>query len=215
MLTVENLSFKTKDKVILSKLNVKVLDGEFVTIAGASGSGKSTLLKLIANLICPTEGKIIYNGIDIKTVDIPRYRQEVSYCFQQPTLFGETVLDNLEFPFLVRKEKFSDTRVRALLTLVDLDEAYLEKPITELSGGERQRVALIRNLVFPPKILLLDEVTTGLDETSKQIVHQFIADVHAQGITILQVTHDREEIEQAEKVLRIEKGGIVDESRDI
>lgn len=215
MLTVENLSFKTKDKVILSKLNVKVLDGEFITIAGASGSGKSTLLKLIANLICPTEGKIIYNGIDIKTMDIPRYRQEVSYCFQQPTLFGETVLDNLEFPFLVRKEKSSDTRVRALLTLVDLDEAYLEKPITELSGGERQRVALIRNLVFPPKILLLDEVTTGLDEASKQIVHQFIADVHAQGITILQVTHDREEIEQAEKVLRIEKGGIVDESRDI
>lgn len=215
MLTVENLSFKTKDKVILSKLNVKVLDGEFVTIAGASGSGKSTLLKLIANLICPTEGKIIYNGIDIKTMDIPKYRQEVSYCFQQPTLFGETVLDNLEFPFLVRKEKFSDTRVRALLNLVDLDEAYLEKPITELSGGERQRVALIRNLVFPPKILLLDEVTTGLDEASKQIVHQFIADVHAQGITILQVTHDRDEIEQAEKVLRIEKGGIVDESRDI
>jgi putative ABC transport system ATP-binding protein len=119
------------------------------------------------------------------------------------------VLDNLEFPFLVRKEKFADSRVRSLLTLVDLDEAYLEKPITELSGGERQRVALIRNLVFPPKMLLLDEVTTGLDEASKQIVHQFIADVHAQGITILQVTHDRDEIEQAEKVLRIEKGGIV------
>jgi putative ABC transport system ATP-binding protein len=209
MLTVENLSFKTKDKVILSKLNLKVLDSEFITIAGASGSGKSTLLKLIANLICPTEGKILYNGADIKTVDIPRYRQEVSYCFQQPTLFGETVLDNLEFPFLVRKEKFADSRVRSLLTLVDLDEAYLEKPITELSGGERQRVALIRNLVFPPKMLLLDEVTTGLDEASKQIVHQFIADVHAQGITILQVTHDRDEIEQAEKVLRIEKGGIV------
>ncbi len=91
---------------------------------------------------------------------IETYRQKVSYCFQQPTLFGETVYDNLLFPFTVRQEAFNQEKVVALLQQVKLPAAYLEKKIAELSGGERQRVALLRNIIFVPDVLLLDEVTT-------------------------------------------------------
>ena len=92
------------------------------------------------------------------------YRRASSYCFQQPTLFGETVADNLAFPYQIRKQVMDTKRVVTALNNVGLSERTLHQPIIELSGGERQRVALIRNILFLPKVLLLDEVTAGLDE---------------------------------------------------
>ena len=99
-----------------------------------------------------------------------------------------------------------------MLELVALPNDYLNKNITELSGGEKQRVALIRNLMFLPEILLLDEVTTGLDEKNKNIVHDLITAVQKENVTIIQVTHDPEEIKNASKILWLEKGSISDES---
>ena len=96
--------------------------------------------------------------------------------------------------------------------MVDLPESYLTKKITELSGGERQRVALIRNLIFLPKVLLLDEVTVGLDSASKAIVKKLIQRVHADGVTILLVTHESDILAQAQQVIWIKEGKIVDES---
>ena len=140
---------------------------------------------------------------------IETYRQKVSYFFQQPTLFGETVYDNLLFPFTVRQEAFNQEKVVALLQQVKLPAAYLEKKIAELSGGERQRVALLRNIIFVPDVLLLDEVTTGLDEESKQIVNQLLNQLNKeQGVTLVRVTHDTEEIQQAQQVIRIVAGKV-------
>ena len=89
---------------------------------------------------------------------------------------------------------------------------FLKKNINSLSGGEKQRVALIRNLVFLPRILLLDEVTTGLDENSKEIVHHLFDDVRKKHVTILQVTHDKSEIEKANKIFEVKKA-FLDEKR--
>lgn len=133
----------------------------------------------------------------------------MSYCFQQPTLFDETVRDNLSLPFAIRKQDFDEKRAQEALKQVDLPADYLDKKITTLSGGEKQRVALIRNLLFRPEVLLLDEVTTGLDEESKQIVHQLIARVHQEGTTIVQVTHDQEELAASKQLLHMEKGGVL------
>ena len=83
---------------------------------------------------------------------------KVSYCFQQPVLFGDTVADKLDFPFEIRKEPVKRQHEIELLKHVNLSSSYLEKPIADLSGGEKQRVALIRNLLFKPKVLLLDEL---------------------------------------------------------
>ena len=137
------------------------------------------------------------------------YRRHVSYCFQQPVLFGETVSDNLDFPFQIRNQAPDRNRQQELLDQVNLPKDYLTKSISSLSGGERQRVALIRNLMFKPAILLLDEVTTGLDAQNKQIVHQLIANYRQTG-NILAITHDHDELDKAEKIITV-KGGQINE----
>lgn len=207
IIEVKHLAYAVKGKQILRDVNFKVEENDFLTIIGPSGSGKSTTLKLIASLITPTSGQILYSGKDIAEIEPINYRREVSYCFQQPSLFGNTVKDNLAFPYQIRDQKIDRDHLVTLLSEVDLSENFLDKDINSLSGGEKQRVALIRNIVFLPKVLLLDEVTTGLDYDSKNIVHNLIKSVYKQGVTILQVTHDQSEIQAANKIVRIEKGG--------
>ena len=96
-----------------------------------------------------------------------------------------------------------------VLESVDLKPDFLNKNITELSGGEKQRVALIRNLLFKPEVLLLDEITTGLDNDSKEIVHRLIQNVHKDNTTIIQVTHDNDEIHQADQIIKVAEGKLV------
>ncbi|MFG5466910.1 ATP-binding cassette domain-containing protein [Enterococcus faecalis] len=209
LLRAEGVSYQVNGRSILSDIDLSFETGSNTTIVGPSGSGKSTFLKILSSLLSPTEGEIFYQEAPITTMPIETYRQKVSYCFQQPTLFGETVYDNLLFPFTVRQEAFNQEKVVALLQQVKLPAAYLEKKITELSGGERQRVALLRNIIFVPDVLLLDEVTTGLDEESKQIVNQLLNQLNKeQGVTLVRITHDTEEIQQAQQVIRIVAGKV-------
>ncbi|EHQ9003933.1 ATP-binding cassette domain-containing protein [Enterococcus faecalis] len=209
LLRAEGVSYQVNGRSILSDIDLSFETGSNTTIVGPSGSGKSTFLKILSSLLSPTEGEIFYQEAPITTMPIETYRQKVSYCFQQPTLFGETVYDNLLFPFTVRQEAFNQEKVVALLQQVKLPAAYLEKKIAELSCGERQRVALLRNIIFVPDVLLLDEVTTGLDEESKQIVNQLLNQLNKeQGVTLVRVTHDTEEIQQAQQVIRIVAGKV-------
>ncbi|MFD1484874.1 ATP-binding cassette domain-containing protein [Lacticaseibacillus baoqingensis] len=193
-------------QTILHDIDLTVAPGEYLTLAGPSGSGKSTLLRLLATLLTPTSGTITYAGQPQASYDKIDYRREVSYCFQQPSLFGETVADNLRFPFEIRKQAFDDAQATSALADVALAPTMLEKPITSLSGGEKQRVALIRNLLFTPKVLLLDEITTGLDLDTKNIIHALITKLNAQGITIIAVTHDEGEIQAAHRLIHLVNG---------
>lgn len=206
ILSLKNVSYHVKNKNIISNLSLDIAENEFLTITGPSGSGKSTILKLLANLISPTEGIIEFMNKDINQYLPTEYRRKVSYCFQQPLLFGEKVVDNLRFPFRIRKQKFDQDKAVRALKAVDLTPDFLNKNITELSGGEKQRVALIRNILFKPDVLLLDEITTGLDDDSKEIVHTLIKEVHQNKTTIIQVTHDNDEIEHAGKIIKIVEG---------
>lgn len=208
IIELKHVAYQVKDKQILQNISFTVKKNDFLTLVGPSGAGKSTILKLIANLISPSAGEIRYQNKNINKLDPIAYRRQVSYCFQQPSLFGKTVKDNLLFPYQIRKKEASQQHLIDLLNRVDLGTDFLDKEITDLSGGEKQRVALIRNLVFLPKVLLLDEVTTGLDEDSKVIVHQLIKAIHDQGITIIQVTHDQDEIKAANNIVQIKKGGM-------
>ena len=210
ILKLRNVAYQAGQKQILQNVSFEVEEGAFLTLIGPSGAGKSTILKLIANLINPTSGKIFFREKDIMKIYPLIYRRSVSYCFQQPSLFGEKVADNLSFPYEVRKQAVDRKRLLQLLHEVSLEADYLDKDVTSLSGGEKQRIALIRNLFFLPEVLLLDEVTTGLDEDNKAIVHQLIERVHQQGVTIIQVTHDQDEITAAQNIIRIKKGGILE-----
>lgn len=209
ILTLRQISLTIQGKTLLKDINLSVPKGSFITLAGPSGAGKSTILKICARLLTPSSGELLYNGRDAFSMAPQDYRRHVSYCFQQPVLFGETVADNLNFPFQIRNQAPDQERQHALLEQVNLPADYLSKNIASLSGGEKQRIALIRNLMFEPEVLLLDEVTTGLDVANKQIVHQLIKNYGQKG-TILAITHDQEELAQAEKIVTI-KGGQIHE----
>ena len=167
----QNISYRVDDKQILDDISLKIDKGEIVTIAGPSGSGKSTLVRILASLITPTAGKIIYAGKDIEEEEPISYRRRVSYAMQQPTLFGKTVRENLEFPYQIRQQAFDENRALIALRTVGLSEDYLQREVNNLSGGEKQRVALLRNILILPETLIMDEVTAGLDGDNRTIIY--------------------------------------------
>lgn len=161
----------------------------------------------MAAMISKTSGELIFAGQPIESYDPIMYRREVSYCFQQPTLFGTTVADNLAFPYQIRKQVIDLPHVTAALEYVGLSAKMLNQKIEDLSGGERQRVALIRNILFLPKILLLDEVTAGLDTANKDIIHEWLRHLNEdRHVTTLMITHDTTEIASADQLLRVVDG---------
>lgn len=198
-LEIKSVSYKD----ILKDFSLSIEHSDWLTIVGPSGSGKSTLLQLIANLRSPDSGQILFNDKDISQIPANSYRRQVSYCFQQPVLFGSIVQDNLAFPFQIRKQNFNEQKAVQALSDFNLASSFLKKKITDLSGGERQRVALARNLLFKPQVLLLDEVTTGLDLTNEQIVLASIKKVHDEGTTIVSVTHNQQEIKAASHLFKL------------
>ncbi|WP_460016474.1 ABC transporter ATP-binding protein [Lactovum odontotermitis] len=204
---VKNISYNDAGKEILHDISLDIDEKDhYVTITGPSGGGKSTFLKILSSLLDFSSGELLYRGKSLQELDPIHYRREVSYCFQQPVLFGQTVRECLTFPFEIRKLDFDKEKVLAELAEVNLGADFLDQEISKLSGGEKQRVALVRNMLFEPAVLLLDEVTSGLDSENKTIVRDFI---NRQKATIIEVTHDSEEIAQAQHLLRIEEGKLV------
>ncbi|WP_308561339.1 iron ABC transporter ATP-binding protein FetA [uncultured Klebsiella sp.] len=208
ILRLEDVGFQADDAVIFTGINFQLRAGEFKLITGPSGCGKSTLLKVIASLLSPTSGKIFFAGKDITTLSPEAYRQQVSYCAQTPALFGDSVYDNLIFPWQIRHKQPDPKALVADLQRFGLAENLLEKPIAELSGGEKQRVSLIRNLQFLPRVLLLDEITSALDENNKnnvnEIIHRYASE---KNIAVLWVTHDQNEIAHADDVMTLQPAG--------
>jgi len=206
---VKNLSYQVGDKKILKDINLEIEKGKYVTFVGPSGSGKSTLMRILASMITATSGEVRFDGKKIETYEPTNYRQRVSYAFQQPTLFGKSIRDNLEFPFEVRNSNFDEEKVIDYLKMVNLDASYIDKSVNDVSGGEKQRIALIRNLLFPPEVLITDEVTAGLDVENKRIVHKMLQEFNQQGLTILRVTHDESEISASHDKITIKNGEVI------
>ena len=208
ILRLENVGFQADGVTILNEINFQLRAGEFKLITGPSGCGKSTLLKIIASLQSPTSGSIFFAGKDINDLTPETYRQQVSYCAQTPALFGDSVYDNLIFPSQIRHKETDPKALVADLARFGLAKNTLEKSINELSGGEKQRVSLIRNLQFLPQVLLLDEITSALDESNKknvnEIIHRYASE---KNIAVLWVTHDSNEIAHADEVITLQPAG--------
>lgn len=205
----QNVSYGNDEKTILKDISIRIEPGDYISIMGPSGSGKSTFLKLCCHLISPTGGQILFNGSDLMRQDPIELREKISYCFQTPVLFGETVEDNISFAYSVRKQSVDRERVDALFSRFNMGRDYLDHKIQGLSGGEKQRIALIRTLLFRPDVLLLDEVTSALDADNTLIVEKAIEVLNREGITILWVTHNPEQgRKNAGKLLTIEDGQI-------
>jgi len=205
LLDVQDVAFSVGDRQLLKPVSLQLYQGDCVLLTGPSGSGKSTFLKILASLITPTSGQVFFRNSDITTLRAEAYRQQVSYCFQTPQLFGQTVYDNLALPWQIRRQKPQRDKLVAALESVNLSPDMLNKPVEQLSGGEKQRVGLLRNLQFMPEVLLLDEVTSALDEENRLSVLSLINRIAAEEkVAVVRISHDVNDIQQAEQVLRLE-----------
>ena len=205
LLDVQDVAFSVGDRQLLKLVSLQLYKGDCVLLTGPSGSGKSTFLKILASLITPTSGQLFFRNSDITTLRAEAYRQQVSYCFQTPQLFGQTVYDNLALPWQIRRQKPQRDKLVAALESVNLSGDVLNKPVEQLSGGEKQRVGLLRNLQFMPEVLLLDEVTSALDEENRLSVLSLINRISAEEkVAVVRISHDVNDIQQAEQVLRLE-----------
>ena len=205
LLNVQDVAFSVGDRQLLKPVSLQLYQGDCVLLTGPSGSGKSTFLKILASLITPTSGQLFFRNSEITTLKAEAYRQQVSYCFQTPQLFGQTVYDNLALPWQIRRQKPQRDKLVAALESVNLSPDMLNKPVEQLSGGEKQRVGLLRNLQFMPEVLLLDEVTSALDEENRLSVLSLINRISAEEkVAVVRISHDVNDIQQAEQVLRLE-----------
>ncbi|MPZ68560.1 MAG: ATP-binding cassette domain-containing protein [Actinobacteria bacterium] len=188
---VRNVSkrFRKGDRefLALEGVDLRIREGEFVSLVGPSGCGKSTLLRMIGGLTPTTTGQVSVEG---HVVD--ETHRDVALMFQAPTLFPwRTVLDNVLLPLEIdhRPTKDDVAKARALVSLVGLDE-FVEHHPRELSGGMQQRVALSRVLVNDPRIMLLDEPFGALDEFTREALNVELADIVGRGKrTVVLVTH--------------------------
>lgn len=214
ILKLSNVSLKNTDKLILDNVSLDIKASESLAIIGASGCGKSSLLRLCANLTTPSSGIISYRNQTYTQINPTSLRRKIGYCFQIPCLFGETVYDNLLFPFQIHAEKYDTQKVRRLFEQFELNPDLENSSVTVLSGGEKQRIALIRSLLFLPEILLLDEITSALDHENSLIVERVLKNVNAQGVSLVWVTHSLEQSQRvANRIITMKNGAIISEHR--
>ncbi len=189
-----NITKSFDEKIVLENINIDIKDGELVSLLGVSGCGKSTTLQLIAGLINPDSGDIIFN--DKSVLNIPTGKREAVIVFQDYLLFPHmSVYENIEFGLKMKNinKKTRKDKVNELIKLVKLN-GYENKYPSELSGGQKQRVAIARTLAINPKVLLLDEPFSNLDINLRNEMREFVLNLQKKlNITTILVTHDKEE----------------------
>ncbi len=204
--------------VALNHVSFSVEEGEFVTILGPSGSGKSTLLHLLGGVDKPTLGKVYIGGqsiYEMKERELTAFRRrEIGQIYQFYNLIPVlNVEENICLPMLLDHRQAERKDLDELLELLGLTERVNHLP-SELSGGQQQRVAIGRALISKPKLILADEPTGNLDQkNSREIIKLFRELNEKYGQTILLITHDEKIAEHAERILVIEDGQIVKDSR--
>lgn len=201
----------------LDHVNLKIDKNEFVAIIGQSGSGKSTLMNMLGCLDVPTSGTYILNGQDVSGLtddDLSDIRnREIGFIFQGFNLIsGLTALENVELPLIYRgvakKERMQLSQIA--LEKVGLKARMEHKP-SEMSGGQQQRVAIARAIAQAPPVILADEPTGNLDSGSTKEIMEILKGLHAEGRTVILITHDNEIAARARRIIRIMDGRIVND----
>ena len=198
---------------VLDGVSLEVRPGEIVALWGASGSGKSTLLHLLGGLDVPDSGELTVCGLDPRNEEhrLELRRKHLGFVFQLHNLIPDlTVEENLRIPALAAGTPATATkaRLRELAESVGIGHR-LDHRIQDISGGERQRTAICRALMNSPQLLLADEPTGSLDETTAETVFGLLRNLAKQrGVTVVLATHERRFAEQCDRLLRVRQGRI-------
>ena len=198
----------------LSAVELSIEANEYVAMMGPSGSGKSTMMNILGCLDIPTAGRYLFADRDVTTLSDNHLSEirnrQIGFVFQSFHLLPRaTALNNVELPLIYTGLSPEKRRARAMasLDLVGLSDRLRHKP-SELSGGQRQRVAIARALVNNPSLILADEPTGNLDSKTGAEIMALIADLHAQGNTVIMVTHEADIAEHAGRIVKLRDGRI-------
>ncbi len=202
----------------LNGVSLHIKPKEFVSIIGPSGSGKSTLMNMIGCLDTPTSGTYLIDGVPIENMSqnqLARIRnKKIGFIFQTYNLLPKLdALENVELPLLyqgVSPKKRREMAIEALKR-VGMEDRMHHKP-KELSGGQQQRVAIARALSSRPPLILADEPTGALDSKSGEQVLEMLQEIHAEGNTVVLITHNSDIARQAQRVVRIADGVITSDT---
>jgi cell division transport system ATP-binding protein len=196
VVSLQDAIVKNENQVVLSHINFKVVNGDFIFLIGKTGTGKSSLLKVLYGDLPLSDGNgsiLGYDLVKLKDRDIPYLRRKLGVVFQDFKLLTDrTIFDNLAFVLKATgwssKEKIN-TRVSEVLSMVNVGSDSKKFPF-ELSGGEQQRVAIARALLNNPELIIADEPTGNLDPETSQEIMSLFKELHKSGISIIMATHD-------------------------
>lgn len=214
ILSIQNASYQysdaTSDEYAIKDINFEFEKGKIYAIRGRSGSGKTTLLSLISGLERCTEGKIIFDGKDLKNINLDTYRNsEIGIVFQSYNLLPYmTASENIILSMDASGRKIENKKQKAieLMESVGLKESYADRRVLRLSGGEQQRVAIARSLSYNPKMIVADEPTGNLDkQTESEILDIFKKLAHEEGKCVIIVTHSPNVCDIVDQVYDLKK----------
>lgn len=213
IIEIKNLHKSFNDVKAVSDISFRVKEGEFFAFLGINGAGKSTTISIMCGQLDKDSGEVYVNGLDVEK-EIDKIKSEIGVVFQNSVLDKDlTVYDNLKYRAALYGifDDVFENRLNQLVSLFSLKE-ILNRPIKKLSGGQKRRVDIVRALLHNPKILILDEPTTGLDpQTRKQVWEVINALRIKQGLTVFLTTHYMEEASDADYVVILDSGKIVGE----
>lgn len=202
------------DDLILNNINFEIYKGQIIALVGSSGAGKSTLVDLIPRFYDPTDGKILLDGIDSKTIKIEDLRKMMGIVTQEIVLFNESVINNIAYGFADYPEEKIIAAAKAanahdfILELPNGYETIIGERGTKLSGGQRQRISIARALLKNPPIMIFDEATSALDNESELLVQEAIERLMKDRTTFV-IAHRLSTIRNADRILVMEQGRII------
>lgn len=198
VIEMKNVSFAPSKSTIIKNANIEINEGTITEIYGPSGSGKSVIIKMLAGIIEPTSGNVLYNGKDLKSLTYHEelaFRHNCASVFQNSALWSnQTIGQNIMLPLQIHYPKMKlaerNEHIQEVCRRIDYTKSLNARP-SDISDGEQKKIALARALIINPKLLLLDECTLSLDDRSSEIVIDLLHDYVNAGNTIVYISHNQ------------------------
>lgn len=216
-ITLDHVSFNYRNnkRLILRDIDLEISKGEMVALVGESGGGKSSLTRLIQRLYDPTEGRILWDGVDLRDAQILSLRRQIALVTQETVLFNDSVKQNIAYgkPEATDAEIAEAARVALADDFIELLPNGFDTRVGErgvlLSGGQRQRIAIARAVLMDAPVLILDEATSALDTESEALVQRALANLMKDRTSVV-IAHRLSTIRKADKIVVMEKGRIIE-----